>query len=61
MFGKPVIHTALIRGQLVLRSISGSSDVFQIAEEVTFTGRMPRQKEVSIRVVTALSSLSSVR
>lgn len=60
MFGKPVIHTALILGQLVLGSISGSSDVFQIAEEVTFTGRMPRQKEVSIHVATALSSQSSV-
>lgn len=60
MFGKPVIHTVLILDQLVLGSISGSSDVFQIAEEVTFTGRMPRQKEVSIRVETALSSQSSV-
>lgn len=60
MFGKPVIHTALILGQLILGSISGSSDVFQIAEEVTFTGRMPRQKEVSIRVEAALSSQSSV-
>lgn len=60
MFGKPVIHTALILGQLVLGSISGSSDAFQIAEEVTFTGRMPRQKEVSIHVATALSSQSSV-
>lgn len=59
MFGKPVIHTALILGQLVLGSISDSSDVFQIAEEVTFTGRMPRQ-EIRIRVATALSSQSSV-